>query len=79
MKKLRLLAISHDYSLSGASISFFHLISELAAQYDITVASEVDGPLRKQFTDRGLGGMVIPGLLKDIRAAEGVLTSFGVK
>ena len=52
MKK-RLLAITHDYGLTGAPAGFFRLLTELRGNYDITVASGGAGALHDEYEKHG--------------------------
>src|SRR3989442_1079812 len=65
MKRARLLAITHDYSATGAPIVLFNILTGLTAEYEILVAGQGDGPLRARYSAAGIAAVVQPNLLND--------------
>lgn len=76
MRRSRLLAVTHEYSRSGAPIALLNLLPGLASRFDILVASPIDGPLRDQFLDKNVQAIVVPNLDKDADMSVGLLLSF---
>jgi O-antigen biosynthesis protein len=76
MNRPRLLVLSHDYTLTGAPIALFTLCSGLTDQFDLLVASPIDGPLRHQFAARGIHALVLPDILSKPDITEHLMLSF---
>jgi glycosyltransferase involved in cell wall biosynthesis len=76
MTRPKLLAASHDFSLTGAPIALFNVLNGLKAGYDIQVVSQTEGPLRGELHRAGIDAQVIPNVLNDINICESVLASF---
>jgi len=57
----RLLAVSHDYSYSGAPIALYRALPG-AGDWEVLVASPFDGPLRAGYRRAGIRADVAPGL-----------------
>jgi len=72
----RLLAVSHDYSLTGAPIALLNLLAGLTSQFDILVASPCDGPLRQHFLAHRIHAIVVPNLFHDVNVAAALLLSY---
>jgi glycosyltransferase involved in cell wall biosynthesis len=76
MTRKRLLAISHDFSASGAPIALFNVLEGLKDDYDVLVAAGGDGPLRQDYLSSGILAVVIPNLLTDENINGNLLLSF---
>jgi glycosyltransferase involved in cell wall biosynthesis len=74
--RTRLLAVTHDFSTSGAPTWLFDLTSALASRFDFTVIGPSDGPLREQFTERGIATHVVPDILNNPKRAQELVASF---
>jgi len=76
MTRPRLLAVSHDFTLTGAPIALFNVLLGLKAAYDIQVVSQTDGPLRGELLGAGIDAQVVPNVLNDVNISAGLLASF---
>jgi O-antigen biosynthesis protein len=76
MTRPRLLAFSHDYTLTGAPIALFNALVGLKSGFDILVLSQTDGPLRKALLDAGINAQAIPNVLSDSNVSAGLLDSY---
>jgi glycosyltransferase involved in cell wall biosynthesis len=76
MARRRVLVISHEYSLSGAPIALFHLLTRLSGRVDFLVASPSDGPLGAAFLERGINALVVPNILNDESISSKLLDSY---
>jgi glycosyltransferase involved in cell wall biosynthesis len=74
--KTRLLAVTHDFTTSGAPTWLFDLVSALASRYEFTVVGPAEGPLREQFTQRGIPTLVIPNILHEPKQAMELVATF---
>jgi glycosyltransferase involved in cell wall biosynthesis len=72
----RLLAISHEYTLTGAPVCLLHALRRLSGDFDILVASHTDGPLRRHFIESGFHTIVVPNLNRDANYAASLLLSY---
>jgi glycosyltransferase involved in cell wall biosynthesis len=78
MTRPRLLAVSHDFSLTGAPIALFNVLSGLKSDFDILVVSHSDGPLRAELQSAGINAQVAPNILGDLNVSAALLPSFDV-
>ena len=78
MPRPRLLAITHDYTRTGAPILLFNLVTALAERFDLLVASPAPGPLQQDYFAARLHAIVVPELLNNVVMAAGLMTSFDV-
>ena len=65
--RARLLAVTHEYSASGAPVALRNALTGLTARYEIEVAGPNDGPLRAHYASAGIRAVVVPGMLEDAR------------
>jgi O-antigen biosynthesis protein len=71
--RARLLAVTHEYSVSGAPIALYQGLAGLGSRYAIEVAGPQDGPLRARYAAAGMAATVVPGLLDDTGVAARLL------
>jgi glycosyltransferase involved in cell wall biosynthesis len=71
----RLLAITHEFSASGAPMVLLDMLIGVAADYDISLIGPEDGPLRKVFLAAGINAQVIPNSLFDPNILSRLLLS----
>src|SRR6476646_1213630 len=81
----RVLAVSHETTLTGAPIQLLHLVRWLArAGWDVTVAAPEAGPISDALVNDGVPIVIQPGLLEEpgqarlrtlVRAADVVLAN----
>lgn len=76
MSRPRLLAVSHDFSLTGAPIALFHLVLELTRDFEVLVVGPVDGPLREKYIDHNIHALCVRNLSADINVSADLLRSF---
>jgi len=75
-QRTRLLAITHDFTTSGAPTWLFDLVSELASRYEFVVVGPGEGPLREQYTARGIETHVVPDVLNNPKRVQDLAASF---
>ncbi len=74
--KLKVLLVSHSLNLEGAPKILFDRASHFASRggYEVTVASPLDGPLRKDYEDIGISVIVVKRPLPDLTEQTGDYT-----
>jgi glycosyltransferase involved in cell wall biosynthesis len=68
------LVTSHDFSVTGAPVALWLLLSALAERYGITVVSPVDGPMRERFESAGVKTVVDPALNTDPQCIRNLMS-----
>lgn len=76
---LRLLAVSHNLNLEGASISMFELMTGLARLhgFEITLLALSGGPLRDCYKREGIPVMDLPFDQSLLRSESGIMSAIG--
>jgi glycosyltransferase involved in cell wall biosynthesis len=78
MTRPRLLAVSHDFTLTGAPIVLFNALQGLKTNYDITVVSKADGELRKELQRADIQTEIVANVLSDLNVTTNLLDNFDV-
>jgi glycosyltransferase involved in cell wall biosynthesis len=76
MPRPRLLAVTHDFTHTGAPIVLFNLLKSLAAEVDLLVAGPAPGPLQGNYIAAGIHPIVVPQLLHQAVMTQALMTSF---
>lgn len=78
MQKLKVLAISHNMSVSGCPIGLFNVMNELKNRFDVTVASPFEGPMIDHFVNAGIGIRIVPDMRESPAPAVKLMEDYDV-